>query len=170
MLGPELRQPKVEVGRGEGADAVFVDQRQRLLDQRDRVEQRLSLAPFADCVRLRGHVTTVTGVPRRLNARCSQNEAFVQGSGGPSRNRTGVQGFAVLCVTTPPSGRERALISVFARLSNHLARSVRGQAASFISIRSQISDRASTSSRIIASVWLGPGVKRSRSVPRGTVG
>ena len=24
--------------------------------------------------------------------------------GGPSRNRTGVQGFAVLCVTTPPSG------------------------------------------------------------------
>src|SRR5437763_791463 len=25
--------------------------------------------------------------------------------GGPSRNRTGVQGFAVLCVTTPPSGR-----------------------------------------------------------------
>jgi hypothetical protein len=28
-------------------------------------------------------------------------------SGGPSRNRTGVQGFAVLCVTTPPSGRER---------------------------------------------------------------
>jgi hypothetical protein len=25
-------------------------------------------------------------------------------SGGPSRNRTGVQGFAVLCVTTPPSG------------------------------------------------------------------
>ena len=27
-------------------------------------------------------------------------------SGGPSRNRTGVQGFAVLCVTTPPSGRE----------------------------------------------------------------
>src|SRR5437868_7728716 len=27
-------------------------------------------------------------------------------SGGPSRNRTGVQGFAVLCVTTPPSGRK----------------------------------------------------------------
>src|SRR6185369_1767321 len=27
-----------------------------------------------------------------------------EGSGGPSRNRTGVQGFAVLCVTTPPSG------------------------------------------------------------------
>ena len=25
--------------------------------------------------------------------------------GGPSRNRTGVQGFAVLCVTTPPSGQ-----------------------------------------------------------------
>src|SRR4029078_7084699 len=28
--------------------------------------------------------------------------------GGPSRNRTGVQGFAVLCVTTPPSGRGEA--------------------------------------------------------------
>jgi hypothetical protein len=27
-------------------------------------------------------------------------------AGGPSRNRTGVQGFAVLCVTTPPSGLE----------------------------------------------------------------
>ena len=30
-------------------------------------------------------------------------------SGGPSRNRTGVQGFAVLCVTTPPSGRGVAM-------------------------------------------------------------
>jgi hypothetical protein len=30
---------------------------------------------------------------------------FLKG-GGPSRNRTGVQGFAVLCVTTPPSGPE----------------------------------------------------------------
>src|SRR6476646_5505579 len=29
--------------------------------------------------------------------------AWLEG-GGPSRNRTGVQGFAVLCVTTPPSG------------------------------------------------------------------
>src|SRR5690349_17769706 len=29
--------------------------------------------------------------------------------GGPSRNRTGVQGFAVLCVTTPPSGPEFAM-------------------------------------------------------------
>ena len=29
-----------------------------------------------------------------------------RGAGGPSRNRTGVQGFAVLCVTTPPSGLE----------------------------------------------------------------
>ena len=26
-------------------------------------------------------------------------------SGGLARNRTGVQGFAVLCVTTPPRGR-----------------------------------------------------------------
>jgi hypothetical protein len=34
-----------------------------------------------------------------LRQRCSR-------SGGPSRNRTGVQGFAVLCVTTPPSGRK----------------------------------------------------------------
>src|SRR4029078_7009806 len=30
--------------------------------------------------------------------------------GGPSRNRTGVQGFAVLCVTTPPSGRGEAAL------------------------------------------------------------
>ena len=30
----------------------------------------------------------------------------IKGLGGPSRNRTGVQGFAVLCVTTPPSGRK----------------------------------------------------------------
>jgi hypothetical protein len=29
--------------------------------------------------------------------------------GGPSRNRTGVQGFAVLCVTTPPPGPEVSL-------------------------------------------------------------
>ena len=31
---------------------------------------------------------------------------ILEGVGGPSRNRTGVQGFAVLCVTTPPSGRK----------------------------------------------------------------
>ena len=37
--------------------------------------------------------------------------------GGPSRNRTGVQGFAVLCVTTPPSGRERCLSKAFRRWS-----------------------------------------------------
>ncbi len=30
--------------------------------------------------------------------------------GGPSRNRTGVQGFAVLCVTTPPSGLEYGML------------------------------------------------------------
>ena len=34
-----------------------------------------------------------------------QLRILVSLSGGPSRNRTGVQGFAVLCVTTPPSGR-----------------------------------------------------------------
>ena len=44
------------------------------------------------------------------------------------------------------------------------------QAAFFISSRSQISASASVSSRIISSVCAGPGVKRRRSVPRGTVG
>ena len=34
--------------------------------------------------------------------------------GGPSRNRTGVQGFAVLCVTTPPSGRSAPFSRLFA--------------------------------------------------------
>jgi len=43
-------------------------------------------------------------------------------------------------------------------------------AAARSAIRSQISTSAPVSSRIISSVWLGPGVKRSRSVPRGTVG
>ena len=42
--------------------------------------------------------------------------------------------------------------------------------ASSISIRSQISTRADTRSSIMAGVCAGPGVKRSRSVPRGTVG
>jgi hypothetical protein len=58
-------------------------------------------------------------------------------------------------------------------LDEALVRLKRGdaaQAASRISSRSQISTSAPASSRIIASSWLGPGVKRSRSVPRGTVG
>ena len=42
--------------------------------------------------------------------------------------------------------------------------------ASSRSRRSQISTSALVRSRIIASLWVGPGVKRSRSVPRGTVG
>jgi hypothetical protein len=37
-----------------------------------------------------------------------RSDPAVPEGGGPSRNRTGVQGFAVLCVTTPPSGRKRA--------------------------------------------------------------
>ena len=40
-----------------------------------------------------------------------------RGDGGPSRNRTGVQGFAVLCVTTPPSGRSGACADFFTRRS-----------------------------------------------------
>jgi hypothetical protein len=44
------------------------------------------------------------------------------------------------------------------------------QAACRISNRSQISTRAVVSSSIISAVWCGPGVKRSRSLPRGTVG
>lgn len=43
-------------------------------------------------------------------------------------------------------------------------------AASFSSSRPQISTSARVSSIIIASSCAGPGVKRSRSVPRGTVG
>ena len=31
------------------------------------------------------------------------------GGGGPSRNRTGVHGFAIRCVTTPPSGLRRSI-------------------------------------------------------------
>ena len=34
-------------------------------------------------------------------------------SGGPSRNRTGVYGFAVRCVTTPPRGQPKAPLVVF---------------------------------------------------------
>ena len=44
------------------------------------------------------------------------------------------------------------------------------QAARRRSRRPQISTSAAVSSAIIASSWAGPGVKRSRSVPRGTVG
>ena len=44
----------------------------------------------------------------------------------------------------------------------------RPQAASFSSSRSQISMRADVSSSIISAVWDGPGVNRSRSVPRST--
>ena len=49
--------------------------------------------------------------PRRVRFRTSAVRRWTPSgliyvmSGGPSRNRTGVQGFAVLCVTTPPSGR-----------------------------------------------------------------
>jgi hypothetical protein len=38
--------------------------------------------------------------------------------GGPSRNRTGVYGFAVRCVTTPPSGLANESDRVFASLHN----------------------------------------------------
>ena len=34
-----------------------------------------------------------------------QKGNLVRNFGGLARNRTGVQGFAVLCVTTPPRGR-----------------------------------------------------------------
>ncbi len=60
----------------------------------------------------------------------------------------------------------------FAELLTHHLRQ-RGyvtQAASRISSRLRISTKAPVSSSIISAVWHGPGVKRSRSVPRGTVG
>src|SRR3546814_1218830 len=44
----------------------------------------------------------------------------------------------------------------------------RRQAANDISSRCQISVSAFVRSRIISGLWVGPGVKRSRSVPRGT--
>jgi len=44
------------------------------------------------------------------------------------------------------------------------------QAARCSAISDQIDPSASTSTSISASVWNGDGVKRSRSVPRGTVG
>ena len=72
----------------------------------------------------------------------------------------------------PAAQRIRAILSRgFAKVpvlpekhSSHAA------SASRISSRSQISTSAAVSSSIIASVWCGPGVKRRRSVPRGTVG
>ena len=49
--------------------------------------------------------------------------------GGPSRNRTGVQGFAVLCVTTPPSGRGAAEMVGPPRLVNRAGRARTGHPA-----------------------------------------
>ncbi len=43
--------------------------------------------------------------PIEQNARDGNN-------GGPSRNRTGVNGFAVRCVTTPPSGLDARRIEI----------------------------------------------------------
>src|SRR5690606_27273836 len=53
---------------------------------------------FARCAAAEG--TQPGGRPVQARGRSGKEE----GSGGPSRKRTGVQGFAVLCVTTPPSG------------------------------------------------------------------
>lgn len=51
-----------------------------------------------------------------------------QDFGGPSRNRTGVRGFAVLYVTTPPSGLNRVL-AWFERTSELVADNQWGVAA-----------------------------------------
>ena len=48
---------------------------------------------------------------RHFQAHSAQRLKTWNVGGGPSRNRTGVQGFAVLCVTTPPSGRGLAMSS-----------------------------------------------------------
>src|SRR5438270_12273318 len=45
---------------------------------------------------------SISSAPSAADGRLRKSSKW---SGGPSRNRTGVQGFAVLCVTTPPSGR-----------------------------------------------------------------
>lgn len=62
--------------------------------------------------------------------------------------------------------------SRFSRDCGHYRPANRSQAAlaNSSSIRSQISTSAAVSSSIIAALCAGPGVKRSRSVPRGTVG
>jgi hypothetical protein len=71
--------------------------------------------------RQRQSLSTDLASKRRRTAPVSteQNQRPNSGivGGGPSRNRTGVQGFAVLCVTTPPSGRERSLSPAFPRWS-----------------------------------------------------
>ncbi len=55
-----------------------------------------------------GHYRTMA--VRRRTVQASHNMCG-QVDGGPSRNRTGVRGFAVLYVTTPPSGRGEGRIS-----------------------------------------------------------
>src|SRR5207245_8051154 len=54
-------------------------------------------SPHMECRARRRRTPSFHEQQRRLKSR--------NVGGGPSRNRTGVQGFAVLCVTTPPSGR-----------------------------------------------------------------
>ena len=49
-------------------------------------------------------------------------------SGGPSRNRTGVRGFAVLYVTTPPSGLDIDFMQ-YCALSVVLLRAINGSVA-----------------------------------------
>ncbi len=53
--------------------------------------------------------------------------------GGPSRNRTGVQGFAVLCVTTPPSG-----LNFAARFANYMWCEVRVTRQALLRMQSRI--------------------------------
>lgn len=83
--------------------------------------------------------------------------------GSPCRSDAGAMIGRRYLSQTNGSTRAMALVSSF--LSPEPP-----QAASLSSSRSQISTRALVSSRIISSVCAGPGVKRSLSVPRGTVG
>ena len=53
-----------------------------------------------------------------IHEACESVEFAVENSGGLARNRTGVQGFAVLCVATPPRGLiRRADLGASGRLS-----------------------------------------------------
>jgi hypothetical protein len=79
-------------------------------------------------------------------------------SGGPSRNRTGVQGFAVLCVTTPPSGLK-------VRMSGALAGGSRagGRTGANAPQPLKVFDERRFSTNDSQPAWRGPGMSIHRT-------
>ncbi len=57
-----------------------------------------------------GALAEVLDPTRYLETFATRSGSRAQPSGGHARNRTGVQGFAVLCVTTPPRGHPGAAL------------------------------------------------------------